>query len=183
MNHPLKVRTALPSDAEVIARIHTHSWQHAYRGIFPDDYLTGLQWQPRKNFWQGELTSPPDGQSVLLAEQDNTVVGFVAVGYARDDDLPDHSSEIYAIYVAPSAWSTGAGSALLNKAVETLTDLPAAPDLITLWVLKDNRRARSFYERNNFQPDGSSQQVERGQVTVVEIRYRRILHDISGVQR
>ena len=45
---------------------------------------------------------------------------------------------------------------------------------ITLWVLEDNARARRFYERVGFAPDGASHRLpDLGGVT--EIRYRRAL--------
>ena len=45
---------------------------------------------------------------------------------------------------------------------------------ITLWVLRDNRRARRFYERAGFAPDGATHVLTRlGDVP--ELRYRRTL--------
>jgi RimJ/RimL family protein N-acetyltransferase len=45
---------------------------------------------------------------------------------------------------------------------------------ITLWVLEGNARARRFYERAGFAPDGASHGLpDLGGVT--EIRYRRAL--------
>jgi RimJ/RimL family protein N-acetyltransferase len=45
---------------------------------------------------------------------------------------------------------------------------------VTLWVLRDNRRARRFYERAGFAPDGASNVLDRlGGVT--EVRSRRTL--------
>jgi RimJ/RimL family protein N-acetyltransferase len=46
---------------------------------------------------------------------------------------------------------------------------------ITLWVLRDNHRARRFYERAGFAPDGATNVLHRlGGVT--ELRYRRALN-------
>jgi hypothetical protein len=36
------VRDADPEDAEQIAIIHVHSWQAAYRGLLPQEYLDRL---------------------------------------------------------------------------------------------------------------------------------------------
>jgi len=45
---------------------------------------------------------------------------------------------------------------------------------VVLWVLRDNSRARRFYERAGFAPDGVTDVLERlGGVT--EVRYRRAL--------
>ena len=45
---------------------------------------------------------------------------------------------------------------------------------ITLWVLRDNRRARRFYERAGFAPDGATN-VLTGLGDVLELRYRQQL--------
>ena len=46
---------------------------------------------------------------------------------------------------------------------------------ITLWVLRDNRRARRFYERAGFAPDGATNVLTR-LASVIELRYRRSLN-------
>jgi GNAT superfamily N-acetyltransferase len=81
-------------------------------------------------------------------------------------------AELYALYVRPAWWSTGTGRALMER---VLARTSAAGFLsISLWVLQDNRRARRFYERAGFAPDGATNVLDRlGCVT--ELRYRRTL--------
>jgi len=45
---------------------------------------------------------------------------------------------------------------------------------VTLWVLRDNRRARRFYERAGFVPDGATN-VLTGLGGIRELRYRQQL--------
>ena len=80
--------------------------------------------------------------------------------------------ELYAIYVLPSAWSTGAGRALLERAEERLAD---DYDEATLWVLEDNPRARRFYEAAGWRPDGTQKAEPRWDVSAPEVRYRKRL--------
>jgi GNAT superfamily N-acetyltransferase len=167
----ITVRAADSSDAEAIAGIHTRSWQLAYRGIFPESFLDGLRWEPRRDFWEDQLLSPPPGQHVLVAEHGEVLAGFTAAGPARDDDLPEGSSEVYAIYVDPPAWSIGVGSALFGRILGELASAPVLPQVVALWVLEGNHRARRFYERHSFSADGTAKPVERGGVTAMEIRY------------
>lgn len=177
MMKTITVRAADSSDAEAIARIHTRSWQLAYQGIFPEGFLEGLRWEPRRDYWEGQLLSPPPGQHVLVAEHGGALAGFIAAGPARDDDLPEGSSEVYAIYVDPPAWSTGVGSALFERALGELASASVPPQFVVLWVLEDNYRARRFYERHSFSADGTAKPIERGQVIATEIRYRLTLGD------
>ena len=73
------------------------------------------------------------------------IVGFASVGPSRDER---GIGELYAIYVEPDQWSTGAGRALIERAEERLRH---AYGEATLWVLEDNPRARAFYERGGWQ--------------------------------
>jgi GNAT superfamily N-acetyltransferase len=81
-------------------------------------------------------------------------------------------AELYALYVHPAWWSTGTGRALMDR-VLARTSGAGYPD-ITLWVLKGNVRARRFYERAGFSPDGASNVLDR-LGGVMEVRYRRTL--------
>jgi GNAT superfamily N-acetyltransferase len=82
-------------------------------------------------------------------------------------------AELYALYVRPAWWSTGTGRALMERVLARTSG--AGYLSITLWVLRDNRRARRFYERAGFAPDGTTNVLHRlGDVT--ELRYRRALN-------
>ncbi len=80
--------------------------------------------------------------------------------------------ELYALYVTPAWWSAGAGRALMASALAALRDdryLRAV-----LWVLADNARARRFYTRAGFAPDGATN-ILAGLGGVLEVRYARSL--------
>jgi len=44
---------------------------------------------------------------------------------------------------------------------------------IMLWVLAENERARHFYRRNGFEPDGVEKLAPVGGAELLEVRYRR----------
>ena len=81
-------------------------------------------------------------------------------------------AELYALYVRPAWWSTGTGRALMDRVLAR--SARAGYSSITLWVLRDNRRARRFYERAGFAPDGATNVLTR-LGDVLELRYRRSL--------
>ncbi len=97
------------------------------------------------------------------------MVGYVFFGTARDEDVPAGTAEIYAIYVHPDAFSTGAGRALMDAALADLGD--EVP--VVLWVLTANDRARRFYARAGFEPDGAEKDADMPGGTLPEMRYRR----------
>lgn len=167
------VREATIDDAEQIARVHTTTWQVAYRGLLPDDFLDLLDWRVRRDNWVARLSDGSEQTgNTLVAESGGTVVGFAVVGPPRDADLEGSGPqvvEMYAIYVDPVHWQSGIGSALWRAARELLD--PLTSDVV-LWVLADNERARTYYERMGFVADGATRREDIGGRTVGELRYR-----------
>jgi ribosomal protein S18 acetylase RimI-like enzyme len=167
----MNVRPATGDDSEAIETIRVRGWQAAYRHVFPAAELDALPIDPVR--WRPRLVSPPAGWSTFVAQDREAVIGFASVGPSRD---ARGLGELYAIYVDPAAWSTGAGRALIERAEERLAaDYEAA----TLWVLEDNPRARAFYERAGWVPDGARKAEERWGVRAPEVRYRRELAEVS----
>jgi GNAT superfamily N-acetyltransferase len=164
----MRIRSATGTDAEGIADVQERAWQAAYRHVFPVDELD------RGGFifptsWRDRLDRPPLGWSTFVAVEGERIVGFASVGPSRDErDI----GELYAIYVAPEAWSTGAGRALIETAEARLIE---DYDEATLWVLDDNPRARRFYQRAGWAPDGAAKSEERWGVRAGEVRYRKSL--------
>ena len=52
------MREAILADAEAIATVHVRSWQAAYRGQLPDEYLDGLTVEDRLSQHQWALEHP-----------------------------------------------------------------------------------------------------------------------------
>ena len=82
-----RVRKAGLSDAIAIAVVHVLSWQAAYEGQVPKDYLDGLDPAGRRELWDTVLAEDawPRG-GVLVAENENRVTGFAHFRPARDED-------------------------------------------------------------------------------------------------
>jgi ribosomal protein S18 acetylase RimI-like enzyme len=161
----MQIRPASPDDASAIETIRVRGWQSAYRHVFPATDLDALPIDPER--WRSRLLVPPPGWTTIVCEADGAVVGFASAGPSRDED---EVGELYAIYVDPESWSAGAGRALLAAAEAALA---ADYDAALLWVLDDNPRARSFYERAGWAPDGVRKAEERFGVRAAEVRYRK----------
>jgi GNAT superfamily N-acetyltransferase len=164
------VRPAVVADAPGIARVHVGSWQAAYSGLLPADFLAGLSVSRREAFWAESLASPAPHHTVLVAETpDGTIAGFAASSPSRDDDATPDTGELAAIYLLPEFWSQGYGRALHAHALTALaTDFSTA----TLWVLAGN--TRTFYERTGWTLDGRTkvESLANGTVALEEVRYR-----------
>ena len=58
--------------------------------------------------------------SLLMAEEDVEVRGYVGCGASRDDDIGDDVGEVRSLFVAPSSWRSGVGRALMAAALDDL---------------------------------------------------------------
>ncbi|TQN31548.1 ribosomal protein S18 acetylase RimI-like enzyme [Haloactinospora alba] len=165
-----RIRAASPEDALAVDTVRTAGWRHAYRGVVPDAVLDGMTPDPPRR--RRQLADPGPGGFDYLAESGGRVIGWVSAGPVRDSDLSTAVQEVYACYVHPDQWGHGVGAALLTTALGTLTGRPGVPEVV-LWVLEGNGRARRFYERHGFTPDGTRRLLPPGRVPgdVAEVRY------------
>ncbi|GAA3806644.1 GNAT family N-acetyltransferase [Cellulomonas soli] len=164
------IRIADEDDAAAIARVHVRSWQEAYAGIVPAGYLDALDVDQRSQSWSGYLRrGPKEHVRTWVAQTPSGIVGFLTLGPCRDEDARRGEREIYSVYLDPGTWGHGVARDLLRTA---LADLGSSTR-VSLWVLADNERARHFYRRHGFQPDGVERLDELGGVDLLEVRYRR----------
>ena len=160
----MDVRRARPEDARAIAQVHAETWREAYEHVFGAERLASVTVDARLEQWERILRI---GQSDVFVAAADGIVGFVSTGDSRDADA---EAELFAIYVLPDAWGSGAGSALMRAGVEAMR-LRASGDAV-LWVLDDNPRARRFYEREGWTLDGERKEDEYLGLRVAEVRYR-----------
>ncbi len=81
------IRRATTNDAARIAETHVRSWQSAYHGLIPQDYLDSLDPAPRLAWRQQILASVNWAVGgVLVAEDESGLTGFADFGPTRDAD-------------------------------------------------------------------------------------------------
>ena len=163
----MEVRAASPDDCRAIAEVHVASWQAAYAGILDAAFLAGLSIDRREKSWR-QVLSAADSELLLGCEGDS-VVGFASFGPSRDVDAPPRRAELWALYVHPRCWSTGAGRELWRAAYARIRS--QAFSSVSLWVLKDNARAIRFYSAVGFTVEaGPGKEFELGGTRVCELR-------------
>lgn len=161
------VEPACDADVEGIAEVHVAAWQRAYQGLLPAEVLAAQSVERRTEAWTSQLRDA--GVAAWVSRDSRGIInGFVAAGASRDADAEPSTGEVYAVYVHPDAWGSGAGHALVSSASASLADDYEAA---TLWVLAGNDRACRFYERQGWRPDGSQREEARGAAVVNEARY------------
>jgi ribosomal protein S18 acetylase RimI-like enzyme len=164
----VNIRPACLEDAATLAAIHVYTWQVAYQGLIAADYLASLSVAQRRTRWEERLRTHPDDTLVCAAGQQP--VGFVVLGPARsEDELPSGTGEVYALYLAPEYWGRGAGRQLMTAALDELRRRGYSAAIV--WVLRDNLRARRFYERTGFVIDGVEKVERIGEDDLAHVRY------------
>src|SRR5260370_13011418 len=168
----MPVRTGRLEDARQIAEVHVSSWRAAYRGIVPDALLDSLSVKAWTGLWQERLSRVDETINLVLVLGES-VLGLITAGPARDADCDLlRTQEVYAIYLSAEYWGHGHGKELY-LVVEDRMRQSGAVDAI-LWVLRDKRLARRFYEGQGFTLDQSRpERNHQGEPSLVEVRYRK----------
>jgi ribosomal protein S18 acetylase RimI-like enzyme len=172
----LHIRVAVPEDAQRIAITHVASWRAGYAGLLPDTLLESLSVEERTTSWTSNLDGRSGSRTLVAISDCDDVHGFATVGPSRDDDATPGTGELWALYTHPDEWRRGVGSTLVDAAKRQLR--ASGFSQATLWVLTDNDRARRFYERHGWHPQGRSRVDWRGDVRLDEVRCE--LADLNG---
>jgi GNAT superfamily N-acetyltransferase len=154
----MRLRRARPEDALRVAELHVRSWQDAYAGLLPADFLGGLD--PIRRASHYAFGADPDGAlGTVVAEAEDRILGFATVGATGDPDRPG-AGEVYGLYVDPDCWRRGCGSLLMSDARARLAAHGFTEAL--LWVLEGNSRAEAFYAADGWARDGTERDGDIG---------------------
>ncbi len=129
-------------DATVIANVHFRTALIAQKSfISPESPAPTIQ--ELSLVWEERLADP--SSRGFAASLDGRTVGMVVI--RRDPDF-DREGQLLGLHVLPDVWGRGIGSALHDKAVETLRDHRYTS--AGLWTIAANKRARRMYERRGW---------------------------------
>ena len=159
--------------------LHALGWRTAYRGFIPKDYLDR---EIRDDRWVPFFHDYCGGgryQGLILYDGGQPLCRGV-YGPARRElqppGAPDLSQwgELVSLYAHPEHWRCGYGSLLLGEILLRLKK--AGYPGCFLYVLRENTRARRFYEKHGFTWDGCSIEDTLPPGTVLtDLRYRKTL--------
>jgi len=162
----IEIKDATAQDAETISKIYALSWKVAYQGIVPQRYLDELQ----NDFWVSAFQNWINNNLLKVKQiyENGTPVGCIGYGKSRDEKLPNWG-EVVSIYIHPDYFRKGYGQKILEVA---LTDMKKdGYQNCYLWVLKENKNARHFYEKNGFRCNQDVYDLEIMGEKLSDIRY------------
>lgn len=160
------IRNAEPEDAEGIACVHVKAWQESYKEILPEDFLTTISYSNRLKLRKEILAIKDITNLRSVAEYKGKIIGFCDAGKSRQ--WKKTKGEIYAIYLLDEFKGQGIGKALWHRSIQHLIKHQLIP--FSVLVLKDNRPARKFYERQGGVVAGMEQTEIAGKF-YDEVRY------------
>ena len=172
----VSVREARPADAARLAQVNVETWQHAYAGLLPEEYLATRDVAAYEQRWLSNLTEPLPGVGFLVAELAGEVATYGIYGpYRPQEDAYDEDTagwgELYALYTDPRHQGIGAGTAVLQAVLARLR--LQGCDEAALWVLRSNEASRRWYTRRGWRADGATATWSGAGEPLAEVRLRR----------
>jgi len=145
-------RNATAADAEALAELGARTFIHTFGHLYqPSDLEIFLQNHSPVN-WEKELNDP--AFEVRIAEIDGRMIGYVKLGPPHLPFEPrGEAAELRQLYVVEEAKGQGIAHELIRWVINRARDLRA--DFLYLSVFTDNHRARRFYEKYGFEPEGT----------------------------
>ena len=169
----VSVRPAGPADVDEVARIQVTTWQHGYASILPAAVLELVTVENAREAWAQAISAPPTPHHrVLVAQEQDHVVGFTAVGPAEDvqpdDPDPQTTVAVGPILVEPRWGRRGHGSRLMAAAV----DLARADGMTraVCWIPEADTVSREFLVGAGWAADGLVRALDTGAGELREIR-------------
>jgi ribosomal protein S18 acetylase RimI-like enzyme len=157
-----------PTDAEELARVHVTSWRETYKGLLPAAFLARMSEADFTRRFRRALSRPGPSDVTLAAGDRYGLVGYASGGPSRRGVAGE--AEIAVLYILRAAQGDGAGRALMAETAQALQANGARSLMIS--VLRDNIRARGFYEHLGGQPDPPRQEPGPGGRLLYEVAYR-----------
>ncbi|WP_146231261.1 GNAT family N-acetyltransferase [Micromonospora sicca] len=174
MTAPVRVRRAVPADADAAGAVFLACWHGSYADLLPPPVRARYDGASAVALWRRVLAAAPDG--VLVADvAGHGVRGVVRFGADPDDARRGH---VFSLYVHPDAQGLGLGRTLLHAAAGQLR--AGGYGTATLWVFAGNHAARAFYAGQGWTPDGGTRVEEA--YGEPEVRLRRHLPAVTPIQ-
>ena len=162
----VQLRPATDDDLRAVGALHFHSRATAYADLLSPAALHHGSPEVMGEWWAERWRWERDTHRLTVATDGNRLAGFTYLGPSEQDGV----AELYAIHADPAYVGTGVGRALMADALPALARVG---DRAVLWVLEANARARRFYERGGWAPDGATRTEPMGGEPVLMIRYGR----------
>lgn len=146
------LRDATPGDADVLAELHARS-RAVYYGAGGHE-VAAVPDERYRETWRSMVADAR--LTVLVAVLGEDIAGVITLDLNRvfPTNAPHETRvRLAGIFVEPSQWSSGVGSALMARFISIARQADAVGE-VDVW--ERNSRAIRFYERHGWTRDGTS---------------------------
>ena len=145
-------RNATIRDAGALAELGKATFVATFGHLYQPSDLDVFLENHTPDAWERELADP--AFAVRVAELDGRMVGYAKLGPPHLPFEPrGEAAELRQLYVLEEMKGQGVGHALIEWVIDRARDRRA--DHLYLSVFTDNQRARRFYEKYGFEPEGT----------------------------
>ena len=148
----IHIRLATPADAPDMAEVHMRSWEVAYKGILPDEYIREKN-ATRHDLYARVITE--ENETSFVIQYGGKTIGIMCVAPPQDKELTD-CYELHYIYLHPGYFRRGIGTQAMELAYNIARSLGKTG--LVLWVLENNTNSIEFYKKCGFVADGGSRE-------------------------
>lgn len=141
LDSKILVRKVRYEDIERIVDINIKDWKKAYRGIIDDEILDNLDRNKKIEKWRKHYNNG----NVIVAEKNESVLGFCRYDDKVTYENSNIDSEIIALYVDYEEIGNGIGRKLVEYVINDLKNKNKTK--MVIWCLEENKNARKFYEK------------------------------------
>jgi GNAT superfamily N-acetyltransferase len=160
------VRAAESGEGERLGQIYLSSGRAAWARHLSPVGLSSVR-SPAEE-WERWISDPD--LIVLVAERRGEPAALALLCRSTDEDSdPARVALLDRLYTEPASWRRGLGRALLDGAMEVLTERGFRE--VTLWTAEWNT-SRGFYEALGWALDGATREKTFAGSTFTEVRYR-----------
>ncbi len=159
-----------------MARVQLETWKAAYGGLLPAEALA-LPLEQVAAVWLHAVEAPPSPRHrLLVALEQEELVGFAASEPATDDDLDSaRTVELSALLVEPRWGRRGHGSRLLAASVDHWSGDGSL--VAVTWAFEADTVMTAFLESTGWGLDGMGRGLDTGPRVVHQ---RRLHADVSA---
>jgi ribosomal protein S18 acetylase RimI-like enzyme len=148
----VEYRTATVRDADALSALGTATFIDTFGHLYQQDDLEAFLQNHSSDAWARDLAD--SAFAIRVAELDGAMVGYAKLGPPHLPFEPrGEAAELRQLYVLEEMKGQGVARTLIEWVIDRARERRA--DHLYLSVFTENHRARRFYEKYGFEPEGT----------------------------
>ena len=174
----LTTRPSTEADAQLIGEISYRSHTISFGKFTRRGFVEEQDQNEQTDWWKKFLTPTDSGLCMFVVERNHNVIGFTMIGpltdryefFEQTRTLGEGGAigVIYSIHVDPDHLGGGAGTVLMQTALDHLRQVGITT--VVLNTYEKNERARRFYDAGGWEIERTAESHKDGKMAIYRIR-------------